>query len=159
MLTKKIVPLLLLLGGAPAFAQTVAPSQAEARQQIVDRELDQLTAKLGLDAAGAARFRQTFARYQSQLAPLRQEQFQTRRALKDELAKPQPDASRLQQLTDTLSSNRQRMESIEAQRRAELKQELTPQQYAQLVVSRREVMRDLHRQMRALHGVGSPSAE
>jgi Spy/CpxP family protein refolding chaperone len=150
---------MLLLAGAPAFAQTGSGQHAQMRQQIMDNELSQLASKLGLDQAGTARFRQTFTKYQAQLGPLHREQWQTRRALKDELATPQPNAARLTQLTDELSSNRQQMQAIEAQRSAELKQQLTPQQYAQLVVSRREIKHDIRKQMHALRGSGDASKQ
>src|SRR5262245_51938008 len=112
---RTILPLMMLLAGAPAFAQT-GSGHAQMRQQIVDNELSQMASRLGLDAAGTARFRQTLARYQAQLGPLHHEQWQTRRALKDELAVPQPNAARLTQLTDELTNNRQKMQAIEAQR-------------------------------------------
>jgi Spy/CpxP family protein refolding chaperone len=149
---------MLLLAGAPAFAQTGSGPSAQ-RQQIMDNELSQLASKLGLDPAGTARFRQTLAKYQAQLGPLHREQWQARKALKDELAAPQPNAARLTQLTDELTNNRQTMQTIEAQRSAELRQQLTPQQFAQLVVSRREMMRDMHKQMRALNRSGDSSKQ
>jgi hypothetical protein len=158
-MTRKLVPLLLLLAGAPAFAQTNAPVSSQERQQIVNHEVDQLVNKLGLDASGAARFRQTFASYQAKLAPLRKEQFQAHRALKQELANPQPDAARLSQLTDDLQNNRLKMQSIEQERSAELRQQLTPAQYAQLIVSRREIMRDMHKQFRAARRQGASSVQ
>jgi Spy/CpxP family protein refolding chaperone len=145
---------MMLLAGAPAFAQTGSAGSAEheqMRQERMEGRIDQLVGKLGLDAAGAARLRQTIASYQAQLGPLHKEQWQTRKALKDELAAAQPNAAKLSQLTDELAANRQKMQAIEAQRAADLKQQLTPQQFAQLVVSRREMGREFHKHMRGAH--------
>ncbi len=143
---KMMIPLMALLASAPAFAQTTTTTgttdasqqqaaRAERHQQFAEKRLEKMSAKLGLDAAGTAALRQTFTRYQAQLAPLRKDSWQTRQALQQELANPQPDRSRLSQLTDQLTRNRQKMAAIVAQRQADLKQQLTPEQYAKLVVS------------------------
>jgi Spy/CpxP family protein refolding chaperone len=158
-----VLPLMMLLASAPAFAQTSAAesgpdARAEQRQQLLDNRVDMLAGKLGLDAAATATLRQTLVRYGAQAAPLRKDSWQTRRALEEELAKPQPDAARVTQLTDQLSSDRQKMMSIEAQRQAELKQQLTPVQYAQLVMSRHAMGRGGHHGMRGHHpGKGGPA--
>jgi Spy/CpxP family protein refolding chaperone len=155
-----VVPLMLLLGGSPvvAFAHQGGPSP-EVRQQIVSQEIDQLAQKLGLDAAGSARFKGTFARYQSELRPLHKDAFETRRALKQELASAQPNQGKVVQLTDQLTSDRDQMRSIQQRRMAELKSQLTPTQYAQLLLSRREVARDLRSKLRAASSSGSGARE
>jgi Spy/CpxP family protein refolding chaperone len=140
---KMMLPLMMLLASAPAFAQsggdagaTVSAERRQAFQQKMDERVSALAAKLGLDAAGTAALRQTFTRYQAQLAPLRRDSWQTRKALKQELANPQPDRAKLQQLADELTSNRQKMAAINDQRLADLRSQLTPEQYAKLVASR-----------------------
>jgi Spy/CpxP family protein refolding chaperone len=156
---KKIaLPILMLLAGAPAFAQTQAApatsttdSRAQQRQQFVDQEIAQLTTKLGLSADGANQLKQTFAKYQGQLQPLRQSTWQTAKALKQELTAAKPDSSKLGQLSDQLIANRQQMQSIEQQRTAELKSQLTPQQFAQLLVSRHQMGREMHHHQRGAH--------
>jgi hypothetical protein len=158
---KKIaLPILMLLAGAPAFAQTQATtaadssspssidSRAQQRQAFVDQEIAQLTTKLGLSADGANQLKQTFAKYRAQLQPLRQTQWQTAKALRAELANSAPDASKLSQLNDQLIANRQQMQSIEQQRTSELKTQLTPAQFSQLLMSRHEMGREMHRHMR-----------
>ena len=158
---KKIaLPILMLLAGAPAFAQTQATtaagssdssSRAQQRQAFVDQEIAQLTTKLGLSADGATQLTQTFAKYRAQLQPLRQTQWQTAKALRAELATSRPDASKLAQLNDQLIANRQQMQSIEQQRTSELKTQLTAQQFSQLLMSRHEMGREMHRHMRGMH--------
>jgi Spy/CpxP family protein refolding chaperone len=146
---------MLLLAGAPAFAQAGAASDvpSPAQQERIESHIDRLAAKLNLDAASTARLKATLERYHAQLGPLFQQQFQTRRALKEELAAPQPNASKLSQLTDQLTANREEIQAIEARKSAELKQQLTPQQYAQLVVSRHEMMgRRFHRKANGQRG-------
>ena len=157
---KKIaLPILMLLAGAPAFAQTqaapTAPAassdRAQQHQQFVDQELTQLTSKLGLTGDAANQLKQTFAKYQTQLQPLRQSQWQTMKSLRTELAASAPDASKLSQLSDQLIANRQQMQTIEQQRTQELKTQLTPQQFAQLIMSRHQMGREMHRHMRGMH--------
>jgi Spy/CpxP family protein refolding chaperone len=89
--------------------------------------------------------------------PLRKTMWESRRALKDELASAKPDNARIAQLTDELAGTRSQMQSIHAQRQAELKSELTPQQYAQLLVSRHG--RGMHRHGRGMRGGETPSQE
>src|SRR5690242_10911232 len=119
---KMMLPLVMLLASAPAFAQGNRgtdggpAARPERGQQFQGTRLADLSAKLGLDAAGTAALRAAFSRYQSQLAPLRKDSWQTRAAIKQELANAQPDRARLSQLTDQLSSNRQKMASIMTQR-------------------------------------------
>jgi hypothetical protein len=57
-------------------------------------------------------------------------------ALQQELAAAQPDPNRLTQLSNQLTSGRQQVEAIETQRLAELQQELTPAQFAKLLLRR-----------------------
>ena len=143
---KIVLPLMMLLASAPAFAQGVGadgagantdPAARAARhQQLAGKRLESMSQKLGLDAAGSAALKATFTKYQTQLSPLRQDSWQTRQALKQELANPQPNQGRIAQLTEQLQTNRQKMASIVSQRQADLKQQLTPEQYAKLVMGR-----------------------
>ena len=163
---KKIaLPILMLLAGAPAFAQTQATTAADSsssdsraaqRQQFVDQEIAQLTTKLGLSADGANQLKQTFAKYRAQLQPLRQSQMQTGKALRTELAASRPDSSKLSQLNDQLIANRQQMQSIEQQRTSELKTQLTPEQFSQLLLSHHQMGREMHRHMRGQHKQQAP---
>jgi Spy/CpxP family protein refolding chaperone len=144
-MNRMMIPLMLLLGGAPALAQPVANARIEARHEMGEKRLERMTARLGLDAESAARVRATFEKYRAELAPVRQTLWTTRTALKAELAAPQPDSAKLSQLTDQLASARSDMQAIHARKIAELKSELTPRQFAELVVAR---------QGRGMHGHG-----
>jgi Spy/CpxP family protein refolding chaperone len=126
---------LLSLFGASALAH---PAVAAAPGKRIERRLDQLVGELRLDARQADSFRATFAKYRAQLAPLRQDALQTRRALRGALAAPQPDDRRVAQLTDQLASDRRQMRDVESQRMSDLKEQLTPTQYARLVLERHE---------------------
>ena len=141
---KMMVPLMMLLASAPAFAQGVGADGAGAngdpaaraamRQQFAEKRLASMSQKLGLDAAGTAALKATFTKYQAQLSPLRQDSWQTRQALRQELANATPNQDRISQLTEQLTANRQKMASIVSQRQVELKGQLTPEQYAKLVM-------------------------
>jgi Spy/CpxP family protein refolding chaperone len=127
---------MLLLGSAPAFAQGVNNGdRAEVRQKMMDQRFDQLVSKLGLDAAGAARLKSTFEKYRSLIMPLRKASWDARKQLEAELASQKPDQAKLRLLTDQLTANRQQMETLEQQRTADLKSQLTAEQFAQLVVA------------------------
>ena len=143
----KIVSLMMLLAGAPVFAQE-APSSGAAVAQSSDARLqarmDKLTARLGLDPAESAAVKATFTKYHAQLAPLRQTAMLTRKALKDELARATPDEARVSQLTDQLSSQRQQLRSVNVQKMQELRSELSPSQFAKLVTSHRAFGRRFH---------------
>jgi Spy/CpxP family protein refolding chaperone len=149
---KTIVPLMLLLAGTPALAQehggsTVSPEQ---RQELFNDEMSQMASTLGLDSAASARFKATLQKYRGQAAPIGKDLHATFQALKQEMASPQPGPNRLTQLADQLTSDRQKLQAIDAQRLSELRQQLTPQQYAQLLLKRRAFGRDMRHQMRAL---------
>jgi Spy/CpxP family protein refolding chaperone len=112
----------LLFSGAPVLAHEGGSRGGE------------VAARLGLDEAGAAQLRATFEKYRSQIAPLAENARETRRALREELARPQPDGSRLSQLTDQLTSDRRQLGALFAQRTDELRGQLPPQSYAKLVL-------------------------
>lgn len=135
---KTALPLMALLVGSTALAQ---PSPSEATNPATATQAssanDAATAianHLGLDATTASAVAQTLAKYRAQLEPIRQAEQQTAQALQQELAAAQPDPARLTQLANQLTSGRQQVEAVDAQELAELQQELTPAQFAKLVL-------------------------
>ena len=133
---------LMLTMGAPAFARN-----------FVEKKVEHITAKLALDPASADKLRALMVKQHEQVAPLRKEAWETRSALKAELANPKPDQRRVLQLTDQLTRGRQQMQTLRTQHMAELKAQLTPEQFAQLLVSRHGHHGGRHKQDAA------PSAE
>jgi Spy/CpxP family protein refolding chaperone len=85
------------------------------------------------------------AKYRDQAKPIWQDARATRQSLQAELGKAQPDDATLTQLEDRLASDRQQMMAIHQQRNAELKKELTPKQYAELMLRRPRFGRHMHR--------------
>jgi Spy/CpxP family protein refolding chaperone len=153
-----LIAMLGLFGAAPAFAQP--GPRGEARQEMGAARVERLAGKLGLDAAGTARLQQTFDKYRVQLAPLRKDAWQTRRALREQLAGAQPDESKVASLTSELQSDRQQMMAIAQQRSAELKSELTPSQYGKLVLARRSFGRGFRHHGRGhMNGNGGGNGE
>lgn len=136
-----MLPLLGILTAGTAMAQTSAPVTQPAATQTQAQNgaghLDRLAAKLGLDAQGEATLKATFQRYGQQMKPVRQDMKQTAQALKAELA-GNKDATIISSLTTQLSADRAKMQSIRAAKMSELQNELTPAQYAQLIVSHHE---------------------
>jgi Spy/CpxP family protein refolding chaperone len=139
-----LMGLLTLFTAAPliANAQTPAPT-AESRQEM---RIDRLAGKLGLDAASQAKLEQTFQKFRAQMAPIRQDARQTRQSLRAELSSAQPDETKVSTLTTRLQGDRQQMQAVAQQRSAELKSELTPSQYAKLVLHAHRFGRGMHRQ-------------
>jgi len=140
-----LMGLLTLFTAAPllAHAEPVAPA-GESREEM---RIDRLAGKLGLDAAGEAKLEQTFQKFRSQMAPIRQDLRSTRESLRAELSSAQPDESKVSALTTRLQGDRQQMLAVAQQRSAELKSELTPSQYAKLVLSARHFgRRGMHKQ-------------
>jgi len=129
-----VIPVMLMLGAAaPAFAQSQPNAQ-------VDPDL-------------RAKVEVVSARFRDQAKPLWQDARATRESLKAELQKAQPDDATLVQLEDRLASDRQQMQALHAQKQAELKKELTPKQYAQLMLSHPRFGRRFHGAGR-MHGGG-----
>jgi Spy/CpxP family protein refolding chaperone len=110
-----LIPVMMLLGAAPAFAQTNAAVTPETQQKI---------------EAVRAKFR-------GQGKPIFEDMRATRTALQTEMQKAQPDDGKLVQLEDRLSSDRQQLQSLHAQKQAALKSQLSPKEYAQLMLSRK----------------------
>ncbi len=129
-----LIALFGILGAAPAFAQPATGAPVDHDGERGARG-ERLVDKLGLDAAAAAKVRATFDKYRGELEPLRSDARKTRQALAAEVASAQPDAAKLTSLTDELGSDRQQMMSLAQERAAELKSELTPVQYAKLVLA------------------------
>jgi Spy/CpxP family protein refolding chaperone len=144
----KIFSLMMLLAGAPAFAQAAPSSGAAVESSSSDARLearmDKLSQRLGLDPAESAAVRATFTKYHAQLAPLRQNAIQTRQALRAELGKATPDEARISQLTDQLASQKQQMQAVHKQKMQELRGELSPSQFARLMTGRHQFGRRSH---------------
>jgi hypothetical protein len=134
-----MLPLLGILTAGTALAQptpsqTQVQTQAE-RQARFEARMDRMAQRLGLDAQGKAAVEATFVRYRSQMKPVWQDMRATRQSLKAELAGGK-DAGKLSALTAQLTSDRGKLAALQQAKMGELQSELSPAQYAQLVVSR-----------------------
>ena len=133
-----VIPVMLMLGAAaPAFAQSSQPNAQ-------------------LDPDLRAKVMAVSSRFRDQAKPVWQDARATRESLKAELQKAQPDDATLTQLEDRLASDRQQMQALHAQNQAELKKELTPKQYAQLMLRHRRFGRGFHGGARGQGGGGAP---
>lgn len=154
-----LIPLMTVLAGAPVFAHEGARVSPEARQQIFDEELTKLTGDLGLDAQGTAKVRATFDKYRGEMAPVRKQTWDAQRALRQELSTPQPNEQRVTQLTDQLIAGRQQLRAIEVERTQALRQQLTPSQFAKLMLERHRFGRDVRRPLREQRSAAAPSVK
>ncbi len=151
-----MLPLLTLLTAGTAMAQTnptpngapTVSSRAQLRHEVRAQEMDALVAKLGLDPAAATNLKATMGRFRAQAMPLRQSARQTRRALKEELQSGSPNQARVASLTTQLLNDRSQLRAIGQERLDSLKGQLTPTQFATLIVSRREMGRQYRHDMR-----------
>jgi Spy/CpxP family protein refolding chaperone len=123
-----VLAFLSLLGAAPAFAHEHGDAQNGQR-------FERMSEKLGLDAASQAKVQQTFEKFRTQMAPVRQDMKQARLELRAELAAAQPNEGKVSALTTRLEGDRRQMMSVMQARSAELKQELTPSQFAKLTLA------------------------
>ena len=129
-MNKMMVGLMLLLSGASAFAQQSEPA-TESRSEMREHFVDRLAVRLGLDEAGSAQLKATFAKYSAQLLPLRKDARQTSEELRQ--AVTANDTARVTQLTDRLTSDRRQMRALHEARTAELRTQLTPEQFAKMI--------------------------
>ena len=121
-----ILPVMLMLGAAaPAFAQ---PEGGGAQ----------------LDPALRAKVQAMMSGVRDQAKPIWQDARTTREALKAEMQKAQPDDATLVQLEDRLASDRQQLQALRADKQAELKKQLSPKEYAQLMLARHHFGRRFH---------------
>ena len=80
----------------------------------------------------------THERFKPELQPVFGDMRSARQALRAEMGKATPDAATLSQLEDRLAADRQKMMAVRDEVQKELRSELTPQEYAQLMLSRHE---------------------
>jgi Spy/CpxP family protein refolding chaperone len=133
----KLMGLMLLLMGAPAWAHLGPRPSAQEPGLLGEARIERRLSRAGVDPSAVARLRPALLKFAEQLAPLRQNAWQARGALKDALASPKVDDAVLTRLTDQLSADRQQLQEIRAQEMEQLRRELTPAQYARLLVAQR----------------------
>jgi Spy/CpxP family protein refolding chaperone len=155
---RTMLSLLLLLGSGATALAAPGPRSPEARKEMAEHRFEKLASRLELDATQTAAVRATFEKSRAQATPIWQAQRATRQALKAELAAPQPNEARVKDLTAQLTAGRQQLQSIRAARTAELQQELTPQQFAKMLVAKEGGFRH-GRGMHKRHGMVAPSVE
>ncbi|HEY1584550.1 MAG TPA: periplasmic heavy metal sensor [Polyangia bacterium] len=117
-----LVPVMLLLGAVPAFAQSNTSVTPETRQKV--------------EAVRAG--------VKPQMKPLWQDARAAREALRAELAKAQPDDGKLTQLEDRLASDRQQMQALRTQSQAQLARTLSPRERAELILAHKHFGRGMH---------------
>lgn len=75
-------------------------------------------------------------RHAGQAKPVRQDLRAAYRALRDELARPQASDATLRQLEDQVAADQQKLRELHAQVDSELRAQLTPREYAQVMMVR-----------------------
>jgi hypothetical protein len=146
--------------GGPA----IEAKRQRVRERLMAMRASQLTATLGLDEQTAVRLTATLGRWDQKLAAVRKNGQQARQQLRVELAKPAPDAARVNQLVDTLLAQQRAAWSIQEERFKELRGLMTPAQSARLLVQLPEIDRRIKRQIQqamrrgkaARAGLGKP---
>lgn len=142
----------------PALAQPLQAKRAQVRRQVTEYMMLHLTQELALDAATAERVRAVWQQYQDQIAGVRREMGMATKELKAQLAAVEPDTARLQQLSDIIVADRQRVQGIESQRIAALRNILTPAQFAKAIIVSPKIQRQVRQQIWQLaHPNGAPT--
>lgn len=148
---RRIVLALILLGGVgaslPARAQPLQQRRAQVRKQVTDYMMLHLVQELALDATTAQRVRDLWDRYQDQIAGVRREMNMATKELQAQLAAVDADNARLQQLSDLILSDRQKVQALEMQRIRELRGLLTPAQFAKAIIVSPKIQQQVRRQM------------
>jgi hypothetical protein len=115
----------------PSQAEQPAGATLEPRAAL---RLWKLTVALELDQKGASRFFAVFERFDARLAVLRKERWALARQLREMIRVSDSDSWTLSVLIDRLQLNRQRENDIEQERFAFLRQGLSLQQQARLLL-------------------------
>lgn len=148
---RRIVLALILVGGVgaslPAWAQPLQQRRAQVRKQVTDYMMLHLVQELALDAATAQRVHDLWDRYQDQIAGVRREMGMATKELQAQLAAVDTDNARLQQLSDLILSDRQKVQALEMQRIRELRGLLTPAQFAKAIIVSPKIQQQVRRQM------------
>lgn len=158
-------PLLLavLLALSPAaFAEPTAKDDTALRAEIRARLRAHRTARLidalRLDEAGVAKLMPVLRRFDEQMEPIFMDLGDARRALKQALNVPTPDAAAVNKLVDRMMAGRAKLEKVGTERLVELRKVLTPVQFGRAVLAfaeiDRKVDKHLHQAMEQARGGG-----
>ena len=155
------VMMLSLALALPAAAQgPLAQKRAALRQQVTDYMLQHVTQELALDAPSAARVREIWERYQTQIEGVHREQGMIFKELKSQLAAPSPDNAKMTQLSDLAMQNKLKVEQLDNQRAQEFRRLLTPPQMAKLIVITPKLRQEVQRQFwKAMQEAQQPQEE
>ena len=103
----------------------------------VDRTVEKLAVRLHYDSQATAKLREVLQKFAPKIEPLRADAHVLAQQLRALLAKGDASHSVLRRITERLASDRAQIRTLSDQRMAELKSKLNPEQYAELVVYRR----------------------
>jgi hypothetical protein len=131
----RIMMMVMVLASAPALAHPGSRSGAGQPGVVGEERFELRLSRAGVDPTAVANLRPDLVKYAQELAPLKQNAWQTRRALNEALSNPQPDEAAITRLTEQLSTDREQMRQLRAQEMDLVRRQLTPEQYARLLVT------------------------
>ncbi len=141
-------------GSQPAAAaQTDEPLRGKVRALVQEAAFNGLVEKAGFDLKTAQRVQGVWQKYGAQIQPILATNRGIRVELRQRVAAAHPDDAKLVALSDQLIANRQKIQALRADQQREVRQVLTPAQFAKLQLTWPEIQGSINRQIRlAVHG-------
>jgi Spy/CpxP family protein refolding chaperone len=138
-----------------AAAQTDEPLRGRVHALVQEAAFNGLVEKAGFDPKTAHRVQDVWQKYDAQIQPILSTNRGIRVDLRQRVAAVPPDDAKLVALSDQLIANHQRVQTLRADQQREVRQLLTPAQFAKLQLTWPEIQGSINRQIRlAAHGSG-----
>src|SRR5262249_32078943 len=121
------------------------------RDRLVEIVKEEVVTRAHLDAAAAAKVGKVFQEKSPPILDLRRDTARSVRELKLLLDKPGEDA-RIQELTDPILQNQQKIQALDRERALAVRAVLTPTEFGRILAVMPQIMRDTARRVREAIG-------
>jgi len=121
------------VAGGIAYSRWIAPPPHEAGPPGPERRLDAIARRLGLDPDEVKPFRELKRSYRSAQGVLGAQNRPLAEEIWEELAKPQPEAARLEDLLDRMAANRRAFQGATTEALTRFLAAVTPEQRASFI--------------------------
>jgi hypothetical protein len=159
MAMKWIVAMVLL--PALALAQPDEPAlRAKVRDRVHQEVVERLADKLSLDPQTAQRYRAIVDSFDAQIAELVRDNGAAHHEIKKLVDSGRVDAASVGSIADRMLANKEKITHLEADRSRQVRQVLSPMQYAQLLLFAPKVQKEVRLELwKAMAGRGEPPQE
>jgi Spy/CpxP family protein refolding chaperone len=140
--------LFALLIPSLALAQPDDPQlRAKVRDRVRQAVVERLASTLALDPPTAQRFRAVLDSFDAQIAELQRDNGAAYKELKQLSDGGHADQANVYRLADRMLGNREKIAQLESQRAHEVRQVLTPQKYAELILAAPKVQKEVRKEL------------